>query len=993
MAEPSRSGWLHDFHMASRKAEEAALRRYQAVHWLQCFVGPLGISNQPSEKEFISCLRNGLILCNVINKIQPGSVPKVVDNHLPVQSEQVIWDSQPLPAYQYFENVRNVLMAVRELKLPAFDASDLERENVEAGSAARITDCILALKSYHEWKEWSGGNGVYKHVTAKSPLILHSAAKSFPRPLAMEGSQRCRRLDLSAVDDKQSLTDSIVKALTEHMVESKENISNNFLPSFQNGNQDPVQIFNELLSWSLEEKLRNKFPTTCKARSRKRSSYYWRVLQSQEKDLSDIKVLWSQTKIEFEDLQSQLFNDLTHLGSLVEEMSTPALRYQKVEQENRKLYNMVQDLKGNIRVHCRIRPILNAEATSMIDFDGEDGSLVVVDPSKPNNGRRKVFQFNRVYGPMATQVELFKDAQPLIRSVMDGHNVCILAFGRTGSGKTYTMYGPSGASEKEMGINFLALNDLFQMANKRRDVIDYEVYVQVVEICNEEIRDLLAEDSASHDESDLPNVTLQCVKSIIDAVNLVKRGGMNRLESSTAMINNGSTHSHSVVTVHVHGKDISGNILRGRLQLVDLAGSGEVDNSEESRDDKSLSCLKDVITSLSQKSSYIPYRNSKLTSLLQHGLGGHAKILMFAHVSPEGDNITETVSTLKFAQKVSTVELGAAQSNKMNSEVMELKQEIENLKSALMEKETRSQPNRQLRSPCEKARVIGVRSPLRSRRLSMENPGSMNTLKLPKSPIERQKITKEPTPQKSMKSKPKEPRSPCDESTLERSIPRHRRLSIENPMINRSEKAQKLKEPRSPCDGKKGLVKGTPPRLRSLSIESPGSNENKSATSGYLSQPAFTDCAVKFPTVQPPTTPEQKKLHRPEMGTTLHYGVNISMDSQTPSIGKSTNGKSSQIRTSLRTIGKLINGSEKKNQQKMESSSMKGKDAAANEAKSPPSKARVLRRQSLTGIPPPGSDRRSSLGGMSAYACPNDNRNAKTPPSVRSSTKMTKRWM
>jgi kinesin family protein C2/C3 len=173
--------------------------------------------------------------------------------------------------------------------------------------------------------------------------------------------------------------------------------------------------------------------------------------------------------------------------------------------------------------------------------------------------------------------------------------------------------------------------------------------------------------------------------------------------------------------VHINGKDTSGNSIRSCLHLVDLAGSERVDKSEVTGDrlkealyiNKSLSCLGDVITALAQKNSHIPYRNSKLTLLLQDSLGtywcllyqrkaletlylcfftkeqyvnvlygnfciigGHAKTLMFAHVSPEADSFSETVSTLKFAQRVSTVELGAARMNKESSEVMQLKAQV-----------------------------------------------------------------------------------------------------------------------------------------------------------------------------------------------------------------------------------------------------------------------------------------------------------------------------
>ncbi|KAK3010269.1 hypothetical protein RJ639_012589, partial [Escallonia herrerae] len=136
------------------------------------------------------------------------------------------------------------------------------------------------------------------------------------------------------------------------------------------------------------------------------------------------------------------------------------------------------------------------------------------------------------------------------------------------------------------------------------------------------------------------------------------------------------------------GKDVSGSVLRSSLHLVDLAGSERVDKTEVTGDglkeaqyiNKSLSCLGDVVAALAHKNSYIPYRNSKLTLLLQNSLGGHAKTLMFAHVSPEGDSFGETVTTLKFAQRVSTVELGAARSNKESTEVIELKEQARRLR-------------------------------------------------------------------------------------------------------------------------------------------------------------------------------------------------------------------------------------------------------------------------------------------------------------------------
>jgi kinesin family protein C2/C3 len=149
-------------------------------------------------------------------------------------------ESQPLPAFQYFENVRNFLVAIEELKLPAFEASDLERvgyllysicmsaiyiyiyiyicmqicildqviigiyfsqDALEAGSVAKVVDCILALKSYHEWKQMGCRNGFYKNV--KSPLVMHSASRTHTRASATTSLDSCRRLDMSGTSEKQ----------------------------------------------------------------------------------------------------------------------------------------------------------------------------------------------------------------------------------------------------------------------------------------------------------------------------------------------------------------------------------------------------------------------------------------------------------------------------------------------------------------------------------------------------------------------------------------------------------------------------------------------------------------------------------------------------------------------------------------------------------------------------------------------------------------------
>uniref|UniRef100_A0A0R0EWD3 Kinesin motor domain-containing protein n=1 Tax=Glycine max TaxID=3847 RepID=A0A0R0EWD3_SOYBN len=1025
------------FNMTSRKAEEAAWRRYEATQWLESQVGPLGISNQPTERELISCLRNGLILCNAINKIHPGAVPK------------------PLPAYQYFENVRNFLFAMEELKLPAFEAADLEKDNLEMGSAAKVVDCILALKSFQELKQMNNQNGYIKHIKSPLPMRMHTRAAAF-------SSDACRHLDLSSKLEKmppaecnfpkrEEIVELLAKQLVDRMFDAKENIDGNIIASLRKEHlvADPIKVFNQIMACCNGEQPPTKFnelpllpkdsakekdnlpphststpmqsdalsaPDSskhCQACPRKCKCNQVHLLDRQEKELLDLKALKLKIKKEFEEMQSQFQGFFNDIGSQIQEMSTKALGYHKVVEENRKLYNMVQDLKGNIRVYCRIRPSFRAESKNVVDFIGEDGYLFILDPTKTLKDGRKVFQFNRVFGPTADQDEVYKDTQPLIRSVMDGYNVCIFAYGQTGSGKTYTMSGPSGGvTSKDMGINYLALHDLFQMSNERKDIISYDIYVQMVEIYNEQVRDLLAEDktdnkypfhrvkhfhtthkrlgrekirSCNDDGLSLPDARLHLVKSPTDVLTLMKLGEVNRAVSSTSM-NNRSSRSHSVLTVHVNGKDTSGSSIRSCLHLVDLAGSERVDKSEVTGErlkeaqfiNKSLSCLGDVITALAQKNSHIPYRNSKLTLLLQDSLGGHAKTLMFAHVSPEADSFGETVSTLKFAQRVSTVELGAARMNKESSEVMHLKEQVENLKIALATKEAQRvmlQRIKEPHTPLEKPTLVSEKTPLRPRRLSIENCSAVKT----------------------DKSVNHEDRSGAKSPLL---LPRSRRLSLEGG--SKTIKKDSLLPKVSDDTVSKALQYESVSRQKYHPMQDP---ESVSKLNGHFSSGnSRSELHTRTPR-SPTSISYQTRLIKVKGGMQVHPlklpqtpepPVLDGNDAHGTKVMGSTNGKGSQIRKSLRTIGKLINGPDKRSQQNNMvevKSPIKG-TGHTNHVKSPISAAeKTKKRQSLTGTQPPLSNnsRRSSLGGKPVVAYDKDG-NARTPPS-HSDTKTAKRWL
>ncbi|XP_059661646.1 kinesin-like protein KIN-14C [Cornus florida] len=490
----------------------------------------------------------------------------------------------------------------------------------------------------------------------------------------------------------------------------------------------------------------------------KKENIYQIFTEFQLGALRELKFASQSIKQEILKTQRSYSEEFNHLETKIKALAGESENYHAVLAENRKMYNELQDLKGNIRVYCRIRPFLPGQTgkQTTIEYIGENGELVVVNPSINGKDGHRSFKFNKVYGPAATQVNVFSDTQPLIRSVLDGYNVCIFAYGQTGSGKTYTMTGPEGASEEEWGVNYRALNDLFHISESRRNVFTFDIRVQMIEIYNEQVRDLLSSDTSQKRLGILstsqpnglavPDASMHSVKSTSDVLELIGIGQRNRAKGATAL-NERSSRSHSVVTVHVRGTDLkSGASLRGSLHLVDLAGSERVDRSEVTGDrlkeaqhiNKSLSALGDVIFALAQKSAHVPYRNSKLTQVLQSSLGGQAKTLMFVQLNPDASSYSETVSTLKFAERVSGVELGAAKSSKEGRDVRELMEQMASLKDTIGKKDEEIERLQLLKDP----KNVSVHSDKRVRS-SLRNSSSSSSKNSPgRTPLQNLKLSK-----------------------------------------------------------------------------------------------------------------------------------------------------------------------------------------------------------------------------------------------------------
>ncbi|XP_031425353.1 kinesin-like protein KIFC3 isoform X3 [Clupea harengus] len=348
-------------------------------------------------------------------------------------------------------------------------------------------------------------------------------------------------------------------------------------------------------------------------------------------------------------------------------------KYKREMNLRKKCHNELVRLKGNIRVFCRVRPVSQNEmdsvdAKNMVTFDSDDDSILYLS----NKGKPMTFDLDKVFPPHATQEEVFQEVQSLVTSCIDGFNVCIFAYGQTGSGKTYTMEGIS----EDPGINQRALRLLFAEVSEKKPDWDYNISVSMVEIYNETLRDLLGENLNDKLEIKMcpdgsgqlyvPGLTVQAVKSVEDINKVLELGHMNRATACTNL-NDHSSRSHALLIVTVAGFNSStGHRTTGKLNLVDLAGSERITKSgaEGSRlreaqcINKSLSALGDVINALRSRQSHVPFRNSRLTYLLQDSLSGDSKTLMMVQVSPLDTNVSESVCSLKFAQRVRNVELG-----------------------------------------------------------------------------------------------------------------------------------------------------------------------------------------------------------------------------------------------------------------------------------------------------------------------------------------------
>ncbi|XP_070772081.1 kinesin-like protein KIF11 [Enoplosus armatus] len=382
------------------------------------------------------------------------------------------------------------------------------------------------------------------------------------------------------------------------------------------------------------------------------------------------------------------------------------------------LSGIKRDEKGrNIQVVVRCRPFNTVERKSsygVIDCDPNRKEVLVRTGGMNDKASRKTYTFDMVFGPAAKQIDVYRSVVcPILDEVIMGYNCTVFAYGQTGTGKTFTMEGERSPNEQFTweedplaGIIPRTLHQIFEKLSENGT--EFSVKVSLLEIYNEELFDLLSPSEDVNERLQLfddprnkRGVVVKGLEEVTvhnkdEVYQILERGSAKRRTASTLM-NAYSSRSHSVFSVTIHMKEITLDgeelVKIGKLNLVDLAGSENIGRSgavdkrarEAGNINQSLLTLGRVITALVEKRPHVPYRESKLTRILQDSLGGRTKTSIIATVSPSSSNLEETLSTLEYASRAKNIMNKPEVNQKLTKRTLikEYTEEIERLKRDL----------------------------------------------------------------------------------------------------------------------------------------------------------------------------------------------------------------------------------------------------------------------------------------------------------------------
>jgi kinesin family protein 18/19 len=428
-------------------------------------------------------------------------------------------------------------------------------------------------------------------------------------------------------------------------------------------------------------------------------------------------------------------SDKRIISKMKRAVSNPKLNANN-KSKNEETKSFIEEMKNgsfNILVCVRCRPLSSSEKqlSSYETIKIMDKMVILTDPIEyngptaifKNRNKDQTYAFDYAFDKFTKQKTVFeKSTKFLIDGVVNGYNATVFAYGATGAGKTYTMLG----TELNPGIMVLTLEELFDKVNSFYDR-DYKLKFWLLEIYNENIRDLLKNNGKNNLENTnneyldlredpekgivVSGITEISVTNSNEMLKILKRGNRNRTQEATGA-NETSSRSHAILQVSIEYKEknsgIDFQIHFSKLSLIDLAGSeraAATNNKgirliEGANINRSLLTLGNCINALCEanlrgKKIHIPYRDSKLTRLLKDSLGGNARTVMIANVSPSINTFDDTYNTLKYANRAKNIKTSVTR-NVLNAQyhisnyeniINTLKEENERLKNELLSKE------------------------------------------------------------------------------------------------------------------------------------------------------------------------------------------------------------------------------------------------------------------------------------------------------------------
>ncbi|KAL4476410.1 hypothetical protein ABPG74_010143 [Tetrahymena malaccensis] len=438
-----------------------------------------------------------------------------------------------------------------------------------------------------------------------------------------------------------------------------------------------------------------------------------------EKELRNKGETIEQLQNEIKDITKKKDEEIKELKDTVDILTN---KLEEETKERKQLHNIVEDMKGKIRVFCRVRPP-NENEVQM----NSQNVVEVMDSMncklQAKNGPKK-FQFDSCFGFNSRQDDIFNDAKKLIQSAVDGYNVCIFAYGQTGSGKSFTMQG----TRETPGITPRSVNELFNLLKPIQKTCKVTISAYIMELYMDNLIDLLAPPNSMMQKkleikedyitntTYVQNATIAEVTKKEELEQIIQKGILNRKISKTDM-NVESSRSHLIITILINiFNPQTETTTHGKISLIDLAGSERILKSganphqvkEANSINKSLTALGDVISALTNQQQnggdrHIPYRNNKLTYLMKDSLGGNAKTLMIVNVSPSEYNLEETNSSLQYASRVKTI-VNETSKNIETKEYTRLKEKLqqtlqENEKLQLLVSDQNRNPNQLTSQP------------------------------------------------------------------------------------------------------------------------------------------------------------------------------------------------------------------------------------------------------------------------------------------------------